>query len=287
LNKPKFDVTSVVYGFSKPLYSTWVFYKPDNLLIDCGEGAATRLGNCGFGIERILLTHGHIDHISGLSSLIWSRAAGRGDKEKPLDIYYPLGDSYIEETIAWLKKTQSRLPFRLGWHPIKEGYKEVISMKGERYFETFATQHIKGKLTLGYKIVEKRRKLKEEYRTLMPPEIGALVKSGTEVSEFYNGTLITFGGDGIPLNPDKVAGTEILFHEATLADASERKQMVHSTIEEAIKVADKVNPKSLVLYHLSSRYTLPDLEKATRKVLNKGNDYDVWLLYKEKLVRVR
>ena len=68
----------VLSGYSKALYSTWIWYRPDRLLVDCGEGAATALGNHGFAIERILLTHGHIDHVGGLAPLLWARAGGMG-----------------------------------------------------------------------------------------------------------------------------------------------------------------------------------------------------------------
>ncbi len=89
------NLQTLIQGHSKALYSTWIFYRPDRLLIDCGEGAATALGNNSYAIEKVLLTHGHIDHISGLPSLLWSRAAGMGDNEKPLEIYYPQGDGFV------------------------------------------------------------------------------------------------------------------------------------------------------------------------------------------------
>ena len=93
---------SLFRGHSKALYSTWVFYRPDRLLLDCGEGAATQLGNESYAIERVLLTHGHIDHISGLPSLLWARASGMGDNEKPLEILYPQGDVFVEYIKSYL-----------------------------------------------------------------------------------------------------------------------------------------------------------------------------------------
>jgi ribonuclease BN (tRNA processing enzyme) len=61
-------------------------------------------------IERVLLTHGHIDHIAGLPPLIWSRAGGMGDNEKPLAIYHPKGDA-TWPTCRIPDKTKARLPF--------------------------------------------------------------------------------------------------------------------------------------------------------------------------------
>ena len=86
----------------KRFNATWLFYRPDNLLLDCGEGAATSLGNGGYAIERVFLTHGHIDHIAGLPVLLWSRASGMGDVDKPLTIYYPRDDVLVAQMKDYL-----------------------------------------------------------------------------------------------------------------------------------------------------------------------------------------
>jgi len=184
------DICSLLSGYSKALYSTWVWYKPDHLLVDCGEGCASTLGNGGFAIERVLLTHGHIDHISGLPSLLWSRAAGMGDNLKPLAIYHPRDDVYVADLRAYLERTSARLPFDLQWIALDANQSFPLGMsthaRGEgagkqsnrhpRRVETFATRHIKDRLTLGYKIVETRRRLKPEYDALSQQEIRDLAR---------------------------------------------------------------------------------------------------------------
>ncbi|MDF2439515.1 MAG: ribonuclease, partial [Abditibacteriota bacterium] len=214
------DVASLLFGHSKALYSSWVFYKPDHLLIDCGEGAATALGNGSYGIEKVLLTHGHIDHISGLPSLLWSRAAGMGDNEKPLEIFYPRDDIFVADLQAYLERTTARLPFDLTWTPIDTtteialGHSQSTlngetSSRHKRRVQTFATRHIRDRLTLGYKIVETRRRLKSEWAHLTQQELRVKAQSKgpqamRELSEDYDAPLAAFSGDTLPIDVDQV-----------------------------------------------------------------------------------
>jgi ribonuclease Z len=285
------DLSSLLFGHSKALYSTWLFYKPDHLLIDCGEGVATALGNGSYAIERVLLTHGHIDHIAGLPPLIWSRAGGMGDNEKPLTIYHPKGDGYVADMQEYLNKTKARLPFELTWIPLEAGASFPLpNTDGSRHVrrvQTFATKHIRDRLTTGYKVLETRRRLKPEYSTLAQEELRRLAQSGQELSEEYEAALCAFGGDGLPLNPQDVEGTEVLFHEATILDAAERKHQMHSTLGEAMQVAAQVRPKAFVLYHVSGRYGRSDIEKAARERITHFNiDFPVWCLFRDRLWQI-
>ena len=50
-----------------------VIYKQHRFLVDCGEGTQRQLLKSGLGfkrLKRILLTHGHLDHILGLGGLV-------------------------------------------------------------------------------------------------------------------------------------------------------------------------------------------------------------------------
>jgi ribonuclease Z len=285
------DLSSLLFGHSKALYSTWLFYKPDHLLIDCGEGVATALGNGGYAIERVLLTHGHIDHIAGLPPLIWSRAGGMGDNEKPLAIYYPKGDGYVADMQSYLYKTKARLPFELTWIALEAGATfSLPATDGSRHVrrvQTFATQHIRDRLTIGYKVLETRRRLKSEYSDLAQEELRRLAQSGQELSEDYEATLCAFGGDGLPLNPHDVQGTEVLFHEATILDAAERKHQMHSTLEEAMHIAAQVQPKAFVMYHVSGRYRRSEIETSARESIARFNiDFPVWCLFRDRLWQI-
>lgn len=285
------DLSSLLFGHSKALYSTWLFYKPDHLLIDCGEGVATALGNGGYAIERVLLTHGHIDHIAGLPPLIWSRAGGMGDNEKPLAIYHPKNDGYVADMQEYLHKTKARLPFELTWTALEAGESfSLPATDGSRHVrrvQTFTTKHIRDRLTIGYKVLETRRRLKPEYSDLAQEELRQLAQSGQELSEDYEATVCAFGGDGLPLQADDVRGAEVLFHEATILDAAERKHQMHSTLDEAMHVAAQTQPKTFVLYHVSGRYRRSDIEAAARESMARYEvKFPVWCLFRDRLWQI-
>lgn len=282
------EVSSLVLAYSKGLYSTWTYYKPDNLLIDCGEGCATTLGNSGYGINRVLLTHGHIDHIAGLPVLLWARAAGMGDNEKPLEIYYPRDDLYLADMMQFLERTRAKVPFDLQFLPLDAGSSIPLTDEGThaRRVETFRTQHMIGRLTLGYKILETRRRLKIEYSKLPQSELRELAQRGENISEEYEAIVAAFGGDGLALNPDDVRHSELLFHEATILDAQDRKHQLHATVGEALQVAYEAQVKTLVLQHFSGRYRTHEIRKCVQvEAARIGLRCEVWCLFRDKLWR--
>ena len=73
-----FDVLFLGTSASAPsvdrgLASSLVIYRDQRFLIDCGEGTQRQLLRSGIGfrkLDKILLTHGHLDHILGLGGLV-------------------------------------------------------------------------------------------------------------------------------------------------------------------------------------------------------------------------
>src|SRR5690606_5055782 len=119
-------------GFSKGLYSSWVYHSGSRSLFDCGEGCASYLGNKVFAIDQIFISHDHEDHVLGLIGLIGIRNLGRGNREKPLTIYYPEGSSKIELIKEFVAKTSGRfLKYDLRWIPISSGHEVTLNKKSK------------------------------------------------------------------------------------------------------------------------------------------------------------
>jgi ribonuclease Z len=253
--------------YSKALYASWIYYSPDRIAFDAGEGISTVLGNKVFAIERVFLSHGHTDHITGLIGLINIRNSGMGDTEKPLTIYYPDGSWRVVELSNYIRKTNRRLKYLLEWVPVKaEARIDIFSGQCDRYVETFRTAHTDSEVSLGYNVVELRKRLQAEYRDLPQSEIVELVRQGKkeEISEIYPKRLFSYGGDSVALNPTDVLDTDILCHDCTFLTEEEREDYKHATLSEALEVALHARVQEAFLaIHISSRYkhSLPEIEK--------------------------
>ena len=268
--------------YSKALYSTWLYYSADRILFDAGEGASSILGNKAFAIKRVFLSHGHADHIAGLVGLVNIRNNAMGDKEKELTIYYPKGNYLISEMMAFLARTNRHLNYNLEWVPLKPGDRvELLSGQMPRYIETFPTVHVPNEASLGYNIVEVRHRLRPELSALPQDEIVNLVKEkGREaVSEIYHQRLFSYGGDSVRIKPAYVEGTEILCHDTTFLDETDRKEYKHATLTEAIATAREARvKKELICFHISSRYKSKLKEITAASGHYEGLDFKVTLV---------
>lgn len=250
-----------ILAYSKALYSSWLYYSPDRILFDAGESVSSIMGNKTFAIEKVFLSHGHTDHIAGLVSLVNIRNNAMGDKKKPLTVYYPRNNFHISELINYLSRTNNNVKYPLNWAPIEAG--EEVQVYGEdgsrnpRYVSAFSTEHSRSEVSLGYNIIEERQRLKDEYSDLSQEEIRELAEQeGRDgLMENYRQKIFTYGGDSVPLDPKKIAGTEVLCHDCTFLDEEDRKMFKHATLEEAVDVGKEAGlEKKFIGIHISSRY---------------------------------
>lgn len=272
-NIPSFPLQDQLRGYSRALFSNWLYHKRFNILFDAGEGVSTSLMNKVFGIRRVFLSHGHADHIAGLVNLLNIRNLGAGDQTADLKVYYPAENKLLEYMIDFLMKTQKNLTFNIEWIPLNEN--EIIQLedqKGRIYIKTFKTEHSPKQLSLGYNVIEIRRKLKSGLENLSQKEINELVwKNGRDsVAEDYEKIVFTYGGDSRPILPEKIKDSLFLCHECTYINEEddERGFKQHSFLREVIETAKNANVSNLLLMHTSLRYTLEDLQKAILNAIN-------------------
>ena len=265
------DILDNLTGYSKAMYSSWFYYKPARLLLDAGEGVASALENFIFGIEKVFISHGHHDHIGGLPGVVRARSSARGDKQKPLVVYYPAGDFLVEHIAEYIDKVSGRLQFELTWTPLKPGDEVALDGSKRSYVRTFETPHSRRSMSLGYKLMERRRRLRAEFEGLPEPEIARKAReSGRDaISEEYEHSLLIYGGDSMPLPLDEVRDCEVLMHDATFVAAEDRGSETHASMEEAMLLAVAANVKRLLLIHVSTRYNKNHAIKSARKLAEK------------------
>jgi len=258
-------LTDTYEGFSLALYSSWLVCRPFHFVVDCGEGLASCLRNRVFGLRTVALTHGHLDHISGLPSLINARHAALGDADTPLCIVHPAGDPLLEPMRRYIQASQPYMTDTIEWRAVQPG--ERVRIDDQRSLEPFATEHASF-LTLGYRLLEHRTRLRAEFRGLSGDAIrDIVVAQGREaVSEVYDHPLAVFGGDGLAPSPTVLAGADVAFLEATFLDNEERGPMVHATLEETMAAAAAAGVRDLVITHVSGRYHRAETKAAARRV---------------------
>lgn len=108
------DICLLGTGGTLPLMNRWltslmVRYKGHAVLIDCGEGtqiAAQRAAVTLKPVDKILFTHLHADHISGLPGLLLTM--GNQGRTEELSIVGPVG---TERAVSALRSIAPNLPF--------------------------------------------------------------------------------------------------------------------------------------------------------------------------------
>jgi ribonuclease Z len=250
--------------FSKGLYSTWMYLKSLNMAFDAGEGMATHLGNRTFGIRRIFISHGHIDHISGLAALIGIRGAARGDKEAPMEILYPKGNESIQSLRRYIESGHKHRPltYELSWREIEP---EEDIKHGDTWPVTirpFRVKHTHD--SLGFSISETRKRLAPPFRGQSPEVIALARKNGEKTEESYDKILWAYTGDAHGVKAKDVQGADWLLADTTFLDPLDRGDLTHASLDENLELAKEAGIKNLVGIHISPRYGPAALSQAQR-----------------------
>jgi ribonuclease Z len=273
-------------------------------LVDCGEGTQRQILQSGIGFKRltrILLTHGHLDHILGLGGLLSTLL--RWESIDELQIYG--GKSTLERTRALLYDVVLRgnqPPMPLVLNEIKPG---VVFEADDFTVTAFPVTH-RGPDCLGYVFEEKARR---PFLSQKADELG--VPFGPERRELVAGKEVTLS-DGKRVKPDDVLGAwekgsklvvvgdtgrtdnllevckeaDALVIESTYLDEEEEmaKQFSHLTARMAADLALKAGIKKLILTHISRRYRERDVLAEAQSVFPNtvvARDFDIYKVRKE------
>lgn len=282
---------------SSPRFSTWLWFNDWKTLIDAGDGASQQLGYKIRKIDTVLLTHSHRDHIGGLLQVINQRG-----EAGPFTLAHPT------QGRSWRDMESFSLRFNPGtsrnavWRALEEGDWIDTGVAG-RLIKSFRTRHFldddpnRAPRSLGYHLIWRKNKVKPEYAALSQSELDAVrrelgrqalenpqhigktekeleqvqIEAGrAAITAPVDEKWITIGGDGCPLSPQEVAGTQILLHEATflLPDdydaeaAGEDVGHMHSTVSDALRVAAEAGVQDVILYHISTRYSDQEIRES-------------------------
>lgn len=266
---------------SSPRFSTWIWIPDWRLLCDAGDGATQAMGYKIRKIDTVAMTHAHRDHLGGLLQVVNQRG-----EAGPFAVIHPCGSSSFSQLEAFANRFNPGTSHNAIWHRAEEGDEFPTGVEG-RFLKTFRTKHYadddpqKAPRSLGFHLIWRKMKVKPEYRELPQSELDAVrLRIGKEgITSPVDERWISIGGDGCPLSPEAITGTKLLLHEATFLsgddyeaeEAGEDVGHVHSTIPQALSVAQKAGVENLVLYHISTRYTDQEIRDAIRDEAQKLN----------------
>ena len=266
-------------GFSRALYSNWLWHRRLRLIVDAGEGLALALGTNVYAPSIVALSHGHSDHVLGLPGLAGARRFGKGANEKAWTVVYPAGSSGVEATRQLIADMWRGVSFPIGWVAVTGGQRHPID--STRSLEAFAVTHVPPEPAMGYRVVEERRRLKPEFASLPAADIERLARSHgrDDLMERFEHVVFAHSGDAMPIDPAVVRGADVLVHDATFLGTDERRAPIHATTGEALGVAREARVATLVLNHLSIRYDRVMAVATLRdQVVASGFEGACWLL---------
>ena len=275
-------------GFSRALYSNWLWHQPLQLVVDAGEGLPLALGSNVFSPSVIAITHGHSDHVLGLPGFAGARRFGKGAHDKPYTVLFPAGASGAETIRDTIANLWRGVDFPITWIGLRDGESHQLSAK--RSIHAFAVTHLQTEPAFGYRVTESRRRLKAEFAGLPQSDVERISrKRGRDhVMEEFSHIVFAHSGDAMPVDVAHVEDADVLVHDATFLEPADRREPIHASSREVFELARRAKVRTLILNHLSIRYDRAMAHQRLREQLAEtGFSGECWLLDEAEFVNLR
>jgi len=288
------------------LSAAMVLHNEYRFLIDCGEGTQRQLLKSGLGfrrLDKILLTHGHLDHILGLGGLV--STFSRWEAIDRLEIW---GGRWaldrVEDLIHRVVLRGAQSPLQIEFYEIQPG----ILMQDDTFaLRAFPVSH-RGADCFGFAFEEKSRRpfLAEKAEALGVPAgperkllvqgrsitlaDGRIVRPDDVLGQWQPGAKLVFVGDADRIDDlvDEARGADLLAIEATYlhSEVGLAREFGHLTARQSAELARQAGVKQLALTHLSRRNRGHDVLAEAQAIFANtvvARDFDHLRVVKEKI----
>lgn len=304
-----FEITFLGTSASAPsvkrgLSAQVVSHDEYRFLIDCGEGTQRQILQAGIGfkrLSRILITHGHLDHILGLAGLLSTFM--RWEAIEAMEIYGGRAAlERIHDLLYGVVLRGARPPMPIELRAIEPG----VFFEAEDFTISAFPVHHRAPDSLGYLFEEKSRRpfLPEKAEALAVPPgpwrrdlvagqavtlpDGRVITPEMVLGEVRPGTRLTFVGDtGDTANLlEHARDADLLVIESTYLEEERdlAKQFAHLTARQAAELAKKAGVRQLVLNHISRRYRDKEVLQEAQAVFpntSVARDFDAFTAKRE------
>lgn len=273
-------------------------------LVDCGEGTQRQILQSGVGfkrLSRILITHGHLDHILGLAGLLSTFM--RWESIEQLEIYGgPAALDRIHDLLFRVVLRGAKPPMPVELIPVTNG---VFFDAPDFTISAFPVQH-RSPDCLGYLFEEKSRRpfLPEKAEELGIPNgplrhelvqgkqvilaNGQVITPEMVMGELRTGTRLAALGDLGETDSlvNLLKGVDGMVIESTYLDeeAGMAKEFAHLTAKQAATFANQIGARQLILTHLSRRYRDKDVLAEAQEVfpdVKVAHDFDTFTIKRD------
>jgi len=217
-------------------------------------------------INHILLTHGHMDHAAGIAYYLSHRnfcGQSPGTILAPANLIAP-----IRQVIdAWSNLDGNKIPANLVG--VKPG--DEYQIKPNLFTRVFPTKLSKG--SVGYSVIEKRKKLKSEYSGLTSPQIVELKKQGAQIDYPLEIPIVTYLGDTRYVDFSQlqyIANSKILIAECTFYEVEHTERAEagrHMHLDEFVTLIEKLQNDHIVITHTTQRTPMREIRRTLKEAL--------------------
>lgn len=309
-----FELTFLGTSASAPsihrgLSSQVVIHDEYRFLIDCGEGTQRQILKSGLGfkrLNRVFITHGHLDHILGLGGLLSTFM--RWETIEEIEIFGGRSAlARVRDLLFNVVLRGAETPVELIFQEIQPG---LIFDVDDFSVTAFPVSH-RGPDCFGYRFEEKPR------RPFLPEMAeGLQIPPGPWRRDLVMGKSVSLP-DGREIHPDQVLGPErsgtkfvhvgdvgraealhqhiqgadTLVIEATYleADADMAARFGHLTAQQAASAALDAGVKHLILTHISRRYRERDVLAEARSIFPNSRvarDFDTYQVKRDQCLKM-